>query len=123
MLIKKIFRLAAVLCLFFFSAQIAQAQEQLKGQELVNWISARTWILVEFTDTKGRTGTYGAEYPLEDLMLKASDSRFDGCNTCYRNLKFDVALSTNYFHHYKIQSHGLIFLSLFCKLVEIWKLT
>jgi len=89
MLIKNIIRLAAVLYLFFFSAPIVQAQ-QLKGQELVDWISARTWILVEFTDTKGRTGTYGAEYALEQLMLQMSMSRFDGCNTCYSSLEFDV---------------------------------
>jgi hypothetical protein len=89
MLIKKIFRLAAVLCLFFFSAQMVQAQ-QLKGQELVDWIKSKTWILFEFTDNEGRTGNYGSKYPLEQLILQMSMSRFDGCNTCYSSLEFDI---------------------------------
>jgi hypothetical protein len=89
MLIKKIFRLAAVLCLFFFSAQMVQAQ-QLKGQELVDWIKSKTWILFEFTDNEGRTGNYGSTRPIEDLMLTGEKRTFDGCNSCDVTMSFEI---------------------------------
>jgi hypothetical protein len=86
----KIFFYVALCSLFFFSFQSAHGQK-LKGKTLVKWINSKTWVLYDYTDKQGRTGVYEwAES--EEITLDGGIRWYDGCNTCYRKLKFDTTL-------------------------------
>jgi hypothetical protein len=86
----KIFFYVALCVAFSFSFSSVSGQ-QLKGKSLVKWINSKAWVLYNYTDEQGRTGVYNLSGS-EEITLHGGIRWYDGCNTCYRKLKFNTTL-------------------------------